>query len=84
MIYLCLEQSDAALTVAIARSADIIARVSLAIISLMVSVKARYVAHVGVIALIFVRIGKFILTFLHFTIELKLWFFSIFSHFAYR
>lgn len=53
-----MEQSDAALTVAIARSTDMVARIALAIISLIMPVKARYVAFVGVLALIFVRIGK--------------------------
>lgn len=75
---MCLEQSDAALTVAIARSADMFARIALAIISLIVPVKARNVAHIGVIALIFVRIGKLIQMFLRFTIGFQIIFFIYF------
>lgn len=78
-----LKQTDAALTVAIARGADMVARIALAIISLMVPIKARNVAFIGVLALIFVRIGNLMQRILHLTIGFNFFHLNIFSHFAY-
>lgn len=75
LVYFCLEQTDAALTVAIARSADMVARIALAIISLIVPVKARKIALIGVIALIFARIGKLKQKFLSLIIGFKSYFY---------
>lgn len=76
LVYVYLDQSDAALTVAIGRSADMVARIALAIISLIVQVKARNVAFIGVSALIFARIGKLKQKFLSLIIGFKSYFYS--------
>lgn len=70
-MFLNIIQSEVAVTIGAARGADMVARLLLAVVSLIVPMKARYIAFFGVVSLISIRIGKFFYSCLSRTFRVK-------------
>lgn len=77
-------QADTAIIIAVGAAADLGSRVVLAVLSMFIQVKARYVYLAGAVGTIAARFGNYFISFCSAVFSVNKFLFRLFRHFKFR